>query len=57
MNVRSEFEMFHYHASCAINHFLRFCLAVTGAGLEKSLNAVNYLHSKVNDPLRPEVTT
>lgn len=55
MNAQKEFEMFHYHASCAINHVARLLLALAGKGLGWITRAVNYMHDKLIDPSNPEI--
>ncbi len=55
MNAQKEFEMFHYHASCALNHVARMFLALTGKGLEWLTKFVNFLHGKLIDPRNPEI--
>jgi hypothetical protein len=55
MNAQKEFEMFHYHASCAINHVARLLLAIAGKGLGMLGQAVNFAHDRFTDPSNPEI--
>lgn len=55
MNAQKEFEMFHYHASCAINHAARMGLALTGKILGFLGKAVNFAHDRFIDPSNPEI--
>lgn len=55
MNAQKEFEIFHYHASCAVTHFARMLLAITAKGLEWVLKIVNLAHGKLIEPRHPDM--